>query len=70
MREMRIGYKILVGKPEGKRSFRRPRSRMKDNIGVNLREIGWEIVDWIHQAQDRDRWQWALLNMVMNMWVP
>jgi hypothetical protein len=42
---------------------------MFDNIGMVLREIGWEGVDWIHLAQDRDQW-WALVNTVINLWVP
>jgi hypothetical protein len=66
---MRNAYDILVGKPEGKRPLGRPRHRWEDNIRMNLREIGWEGVDWIHLAQDRDQW-WALVNMVMNLWVP
>jgi hypothetical protein len=47
-------YRILVGKPEGKRPFERP-SWDQDGIKMNLREIGWEGVEWIHLAQDRDR---------------
>jgi hypothetical protein len=67
--EMRNAYKILVGKPEGKRPCGGPRYIWEDNIRMDLREIGWEGVDWIHLAQDRDQWQ-ALVNMVMNLWVP
>jgi hypothetical protein len=52
--EVSNAYKILVGKPEGKRSFERPRRRWED-IRVDLKELGWEGVDWIHLAQDRDR---------------
>jgi hypothetical protein len=59
----------LVGKPERKRSFRSPRPRWKDNIRMGIREIGWEGVDWMHLAQDRDQW-WALVNMVMSLLVP
>jgi hypothetical protein len=46
----------LVGKPEGKRPLGSPRRRREDNIRMDLREIGWEGVDWIHLAQDRDQW--------------
>jgi hypothetical protein len=61
-------YKVLMGKPEGKRSLGRPRPRWKDGIRLDLREIGWESVDWIQLAQDRDWWQ-ALVNTVMNLQV-
>jgi hypothetical protein len=54
----------LVGKPEGKRPLGRPRHGWED-IRLDLREIGWEGVDWMHLAQDRDQWQ-AVVNMVMN----
>jgi hypothetical protein len=56
---------ILVGRPEGKR----PLGRWEDNIKMDLREIGFGDVDWIHWAQDRDRWR-ALVNTVMNLRVP
>jgi hypothetical protein len=58
-------YNILVGKPEGKRPLGRPWHRWENNIIVDLKEIGWEGVDWIYVAQDRDQ-QLALVNMVMN----
>jgi hypothetical protein len=59
-------YRVLVGKPEGKRPLERPRRRWEDGIKMDLREIGWgEGVEWIHLAQDRDRWQ-AVVNAVMN----
>jgi hypothetical protein len=61
--------KILVGKSKGKRPLGRRRNRWKDNIHMNLREIGLEDVDWIHLAQDRDQWR-ALVNTVMNLRVP
>jgi hypothetical protein len=64
----RNAYRILVGKPEGKR-LGRPRRRWVDNIKMDLREIGWDGVDWIGLAQDRDRWR-ALVSMVMNLRVP
>jgi hypothetical protein len=60
---------ILVGKPEGRRPLGRHRRRWEDNIKMDLREIGFGDVDWIHLAQDRDRW-WALVNTVMNLRVP
>jgi hypothetical protein len=59
-------YRILVGKPEGKRPLRRPRSRWVDNIKMDLKEIGWDGMDRIALAQDRDRWR-ALVNTVMNL---
>jgi hypothetical protein len=61
-------YRILVGKPEGKRPLGRPKRRRKDNI-MKDREIGWGGMDWLYLAQDRDQW-WALVNMVMNLQVP
>jgi hypothetical protein len=62
-------YRLLVGKPEGKRPLRRPRRRWVDNIKMDLLEIGWGSVDWIGLAQDRDRWR-ALVDAVMNLRVP
>jgi hypothetical protein len=67
--EQRNAYRILVGNPEGKRPLRRPRPRWVDNIKMDLREIGWDGMDWIDLAQDRDQWR-ALLNAVMNILVP
>jgi hypothetical protein len=67
--EVSNAYKILVGKLEGNRSLGRPRHRWEDNIRADLNEIGWEGVDWIHLAQDRDWWR-ALVNMVMNVLIP
>jgi hypothetical protein len=61
MAKMRTAYKILFGKPEGKRPIVRPRPRWKNNIKVDLREIGLEVVDWVHVVQDGDLW-WALGN--------
>jgi hypothetical protein len=66
MREKRNSYRILVGKPEGKRPLGRPKRRWEDNIKINLREIGWGGMDWIDVVQDRDQWR-ALVNMVMNL---
>jgi hypothetical protein len=62
-------YRILMGKPEEKSTLRRPRHRWEDNIKMDLREIGWDGVDWIDLAEDRDQWR-ALMNMVMNLRVP
>jgi hypothetical protein len=59
----------LVGKPEGKRLLGSPRRRWEDNIKIYLKEIGFANVDWIHLAQDRDRWR-ALVNTLMNLWDP
>jgi hypothetical protein len=58
----------LVGKLEVKRPLRRPRHRRENNIKTDLREIGFEGVDWIHLPQDRYQWQ-AFVKMVMNLWV-
>jgi hypothetical protein len=62
----RNAYRILVGKPEGKRPLGRRRCMWVGNIKIDLREIGWEVMDWIDLAQDRDRWR-ALVNTVMNL---
>jgi hypothetical protein len=56
MGALRNAYKILVGKAEGKRHPGRCRRGWENNIRMNLRELGWERVDWIHLDQDRDRW--------------
>jgi hypothetical protein len=69
MREKRNAYRLLVGKPEGKRPLGRPRRRWVNNIGMDLVEVGWGDVDWIGLAQDRDKWR-ALVNEVMNLRVP
>jgi hypothetical protein len=66
MGEGRNVYRVLVGKPEGKRSLGRPRRRWEDGIKMALGEIGWGGVEWIYLAQDRDRWR-ALVNAVMNL---
>jgi hypothetical protein len=62
-------YRILLGKPEGKRPLGRPRLRWVDNIGIDIGEVGWDCVDWICVAHDRDWWR-ALVNTVMNLLVP
>jgi hypothetical protein len=66
MGEERKLYKILAGKPEGKRPFERPRRRSEDGIRMDLREIGLGGVDWIRLAQDRDRWQ-TVVSAMMNL---
>jgi hypothetical protein len=67
--EKRNAYRILLGTPEGKRPLRRPRRRWVDNIKMDLRGVGWDGMDWIDVAQERDRWR-ALVNAVMNLRVP
>jgi hypothetical protein len=69
MGEKRNVYRLLVGKPEGKRPLGRPRGMWMDNIKMDLLEIGVSVVDWIGLAQDRYRWR-ALVNTVMNLRVP
>ena len=62
-------YRVLVGKPEGKRPLGRPRRRWKDNIKMDLQEVGGDCEDWMELAQDRVRWR-ALVSTVMNLRVP
>jgi hypothetical protein len=69
MVEMRNVRNILVGKPEGKRLLGRPRHRWENNIRIDLREIGWEGVDWMHLTRNRGQWR-AVVNTVMNLQVP
>jgi hypothetical protein len=69
MGEVRGAYNILVGKPEGRRPLGRTRRRWEDNITMDLGEIVFGDVNWIHLAQDRDRWR-ALVNIVMSLRVP
>ena len=74
MGEGRGVHKVLVGKPEGKRPegkrpLGRPRRRWKDNIKMDLQEVGRGCGDWMELAQDRDRWR-ALVSTVMNFRVP
>jgi hypothetical protein len=66
MGEGRNVYRVLVEKPEGKRPPERPRRRWEDGIRMDLREIGWGCVEWIHPAHNRDRWR-AVVNAVMNL---
>ena len=61
-------YRVLVGKPEGKRPLGRPRRRWEDNIEMDIHELGCGGTDWVDLAQDRDRWR-ALVNAIMNIWV-
>jgi hypothetical protein len=69
MGDMRNACTVLLAKQEGKISFGRQRQTWKDNIKMDLEEIGYEVVVWFHLAQDRDHW-WAPANMVKNLWVP
>jgi len=69
MGEGRGVYRVLVGKPEGKRPMGRPRHRWVDNIGMDLQEVGCGYMDWIGLAQDRDSWR-TLVRAVMNLRVP
>jgi len=69
MGEERGAYRVLVGKPEGKRSLGRPRRRWVDNIRMGLQEVGCVFMDWIGLTQDRDRWR-TLVSAVMNLRVP
>jgi hypothetical protein len=65
----RKANRILVGKPEEKTPLKRPRRRWVDNIKMDLREIGWNGMDWMELAQDRDQWK-VLVNTVMNLRIP
>ena len=69
MGERRGVYRVLVGKPEGKRSLGRPKRRWEDNIKMDLQEVGCGGMDWIELVQDRERWR-ALVNAVMKLGVP
>jgi hypothetical protein len=69
MGEERNPYRLLMGKPEGRRPLGRPRRRWVDNIRIDLGEMGWGDVDWIGLAQDRNRWR-ALVKAVMNLRLP
>jgi hypothetical protein len=69
MGEKRNAYRLLVGKPEGKRPLGRPRCRWVDNIRTDLGEVEWGDVDWIGLAKDRNRWR-TLVNSLLNLRVP
>ena len=69
MEDGRGVYRVLVRKPEGKRPLGRLRRRWKDNIMIDLQEVGCGVMDWIEVAQNRDRWR-ALVKAVMNLRVP
>ena len=69
MGEGRGMHRVLVGKPEGKRSLGRPRHRWEDNIKKDLQEVGGGCGDWMEFAQDRDRWR-ALVSTVRNLQAP
>jgi hypothetical protein len=69
MREKRNAYRLLVGKPEGRRPLGKPRRRWLNDIRMDFVEVGWGDVDWIGLALYRDRWR-ALVNSVLNLQVP
>ena len=69
MEQSRNAYRVLVGKPEGKRPLGRPRRRWEDNIMMDLREVGCDPGEWIDLAEDRDQWR-AYVRAVMNLRVP
>jgi hypothetical protein len=69
MGEKRNAYRLLVGKPEGKRPLGKPRRREVDNIRMEFGEVEWGVVDWIGLAKDRNRLR-ALVNSVLNLRVP
>jgi hypothetical protein len=69
MGKKRNSYRILMRRPEGKRPLGRPRHRLVDSSKMDLRDIGWDGMDWINLAQDRDQWR-AHVNTVINFRVP
>jgi hypothetical protein len=69
MWEGRGAYRILVGRPDGTRLLGRSRRKWEDNIKMDLQEVGLGGIEWIDLAQDMDRW-WAVVNVVMSLWVP
>jgi hypothetical protein len=62
-------YRVLLGKPEGRKPLGTPRRIWEDNIKIDHKEVRWGALDWINLAQDRDRWR-AVMNAVMNLLVP
>jgi len=66
MGEERRVYRVLVGKPEGRRPLGRPKRRWVENIRMDLQEVGCRYMDWIRLAQDRNRWR-TLVSVVMNL---
>jgi hypothetical protein len=68
MEERRVAYRVMVGKPEGRRSFVRPRHRCEDNIKMDLQKVVGGM-EWIDLAQSRDRWR-VVVDLVMNLRVP
>jgi hypothetical protein len=69
MGEKRNSYRLLMGRPEGKKLLGRPRRMWVHNIRIHLKEMGWDSMDWIDLAQDRDQWR-ALVSTVMDLLVP
>jgi len=69
MGDSRGAYRVLVGRPEGKRPLVRPRCRWEDNIKIDLQAVGWGGMDWIDLTENRGIWQ-VLVNVVMNLQVP
>jgi hypothetical protein len=69
MEAKRNAYRLLVGKPEGKRPLGRPKRKWVDNIRMDIVELGWSDVVWVCLAEDKDRWR-ALVNSVLNLRVP
>ena len=69
MGESRGAYGVLVRRPDRRRRLGRPTLKWENNINIDLREVGWEGMDWCDLAQDRDRW-WALVNAVTNLRIP
>jgi hypothetical protein len=67
--EKRNAYRVFVGKPKGKRPLGRLTHRWEDTIKMDLREVGWGGIDWVHLAQDRDHWR-PLANRLMNLRFP
>jgi hypothetical protein len=67
--QRRKAHRAVLGKPEGEKLLRGSRYRWEDNVKMDFKETGWEDVDWIDLAQDRET-QWAVVDMVTNLWIP